>query len=55
MYSRFGFPNYIQPEANMHLNILLFSTHKAVITLQDDVGVGRGRSGGGGGVRGGGI
>ena len=47
MYPRFGFPNYIQPEANMHLNILLFSTHKAVITLQDDVGKGEVVGGGG--------
>ena len=28
-----GFPNYIQPEANMHFNTLLISIHKAVITI----------------------
>ena len=29
-----GFPNHIQRVTNMHFNTLLFSTHKAVITLR---------------------
>ena len=33
MFICIGFPNHIQPEANIHFNTLLFSTHKAVITL----------------------
>ena len=41
-----GFPYHIQPEVKMHFNILLFSIHKAVITLQVRVVGG----GGGGGV-----
>ena len=27
-----GFPGHKEPEANIHFNKLLFSTHKAVIT-----------------------
>ena len=29
-----GFPNHIQPGANIHFNTLLFSTHKAFVTLR---------------------
>ena len=48
-----GFPYHIQPEVKMHFNILLFSIHKAVITLQVGVVGGGGVGWGGGGCGGG--